>query len=644
MLDLIRKKQKTVLLKFVFWAIIAAFVGTIFLVWGKGSDQGSGDRTLAAMVNGTKIDVETFQQVYVNIYKSYQNIYGERFTPELEKKLQLKRVALDQLIREVLLAQEGERLGVTVSQDQLVETIATSYPVFQTDGKFDKEKYVRILASQRMTPEVFENMQMERLKTQETQKRLVAGVQVSEQDIEDAFREQEEQVNLSFARLAPALLEDQVEINEEKLSAFFAEKKENFRIPEKAALEYILFDSAAYLPEVNVSAEDLQKFYQRNLDRFDIEEKVKIAHIFFLVPGNADDAAREKILKKAQEVLNKARSGEDFAALAAKYSEDQDSAKAGGELGEFTRGSLNPTLERTTFALKSGEISDIVQTSGGYHILKILDHTQAALKPLEEVKPEVEKGAREEKALEIALDKAMDAFNINRKSGGLQAAAEAGKLKINLTKLFARGEAVPGLGDRPEISGQAFTLDVGKLARPMVLDNKVVLAAVKERQASRLPELAEVRPEVEKAFRREKAAELAVTTASAMIRALSEGQKLGEVAVRYNTKVQETGFFSKTNKPFIPKLGNSEEWFDKVFDLNEAQPLLMEPVHSGENVLVVSLKEFKKADMSRLDEERREILRETLKARKGREAITKKLAELRESAEIILGPAFDDLK
>ena len=174
MLDLIRKKQKTVLLKFVFWAIIAAFVGTIFLVWGKGSDQGGADRTLAAMVNDTKISMETFQQVYVNLHRSYQNIYGERFTPALEKKLQLKRRALDQLISEVLLVQEGERLGVSVSQDQLIEAIAT-YPAFQTDGKFDKEKYIRILASQRMTPELFENMQLERLKTQETQKHLVAA-------------------------------------------------------------------------------------------------------------------------------------------------------------------------------------------------------------------------------------------------------------------------------------------------------------------------------------------------------------------------------------------------------------------------------------------------------------------------------------
>ena len=246
--------------------------------------------------------------------------------------------------------------------------------------------------------------------------------------------------------------------------------------------------------------------------------------------------------------------------------------------------------------------------------------------------------------MEIALDKAMDAYNINRKSGSLQTAAEANKLEVNHTRLFARGESIAELGNRSEISGRAFTLDVGKLARPMVLDTKVVLAAVKERQASRLPELAEVRPEVEKAFRREKAAELAVTTARTIIRELSEGQKPAGVAARHKTKVQETGFFSRSSKPFVPKLGNSEEWFDKIFDLNETKPLLMEPVSSGENILVISLKDIQKADMTRLNKEQRENLRETLKTVKEREAITKKLAELRESAEITLGQAFENFQ
>ena len=641
MLDLIRKKQKTVLLKFVFWAIIAAFVGTIFLVWGRGNDQGGGDRTVAAMVNGTKIDMETFQQVYVNLYRSYQTIYGDRFTPALEEKLQIRRRAIEQLISEALLVQEGERLGVAVSRDQLVEAIAANQ-VFQTDGKFDKDKYLRLIASQRMTPELFETMQMEHLKTLETRKRLMAGVQVTKEDIEKAFREQEEKVNLSFIRLTPALLENQIEIDEEKLNAFFAEKKENFRVPEKVSLEYLLFDAATYLPKVNVAPEDLQKFYQRHLDRYDIQETVRLAHIFFQLPADADEAAREKVLDEAKEVLSKARKGEEFQALAKQFSADKGSAENGGELGQFIRGSLNPALEHTAFALQSGEISDVVQSPAGYHILKALDHTQARIKPLEEVKNAVEKGAREERAMEMALDKAMDAYNINRKTGNLQAAADANKLEITTSGLFARGDAIPGLGNHPEISGQAFTLAAGQLARPIVLDKKVILAAIKERQASHLPELAAVRPQVEKAYRHEKASELAVTSARTIIQELSGGKKLDEAASLHNANIQETGFFSHSSKPFIPKLGNSDAWFDKVFDLNETQAFLKEPVSSGDDTLVVLLKEIQKADMSRLDEEGRESLRETLKSRKEQEAVTKKLTELRETAEISYGAIFDE--
>jgi peptidyl-prolyl cis-trans isomerase D len=641
MLDLIRKKQKTVLLKFVFWAIIAAFVGTIFLVWGKGSDQGGRDRTLAAMVNGTKIDMESFQQVYVNLYRTYQNIYGDQFTPALEKKLQIERQALNRLIEDALLVQEGERLGVTVSEEQLVESIAT-FPVFQTDGKFDKEKYLRILASQRMTPELFEKIQMERLIIMETQKRLSDDVKVSASDIEEAFREQEEKVNLSFVQLSPALLEDQVSISEDNLNAFFAEKKETFRIPEKANLEYILFDSAVYIPEVAISPEDLQKFYQRHLDRFDIQEKVRVAHIFFQVSQDAEEKTREDILKKAQDVLEKIRKGENFAALAKTFSDDKETAESGGELGEFFRGNLTPALERAAFSLDSGEISDIVETTFGYHILKVHDHTRASIRPLEEVKSEVEKGAREEKAKEIALDKAMDAYNINRKTGSLQAAAEANGLEIKVTGLFSRGEVIPKIGQNPALSNKAFTQDVGKLSRPIVLGQKVILSAVKERQPSHLPKLAQVRQGVEKAYRSKKAEELAEKTAGAIIKELSEGKNISDVAKQHNYKVQETGFFSRSSKPFIPKLGNSAAWFDKVFELSKTEPILKEPARSGDNFLVVSFKNIQKVDMSQLDEETRENLHKKLKAQKERDALSRKLAELKEKAEIIPGAAFND--
>jgi peptidyl-prolyl cis-trans isomerase D len=641
MLDLIRKKQKTVFLKFVFWAIIAAFVGTIFLVWGKGSDQGGRDGTLAALVNGTKIDMETFQQVYVNLYRTYQNIYGERFTPALEKKLQIKRQALDQLIEEALLVQEGERLGVTVSQEQLVESIA-AFPVFQTDGKFDREKYLRILARERMTPELFEKMQMERLITMETRKRLMEDVQVSDPDIEEAFRKQEEKVNISFVRLSPSLLENQVSIDEENLNAFFSEKKESFRVPEKANLEYILFDSAAYIPEVTESPEDLQKFYQRHLDRFDIQEKIRVAHIFFQVAQDADEKTRGNVFKKAQDVLEKNRKGEDFAALAKNFSDDKETAESGGELGEFFRGNLTPPLERAAFSLEAGEVSGIVETTFGYHILKVLEHTKASIKPLEEVKTEVEKGVREEKAKEIALDKAMDAYNINRKTGSLQTAAEANGLEIKVTGLFSRGESIPEIGNQSDLSNKAFTQDVGKLARPTVLGTKVILAAVKERQASHLPELAKVRPSVEKAYRRQKAEELAEETARTILKELSEGKDIADAAEQHNLKVQETGFFSRTGNPIIPKLGNSEAWFDRVFELSETQPILKEPVRSGDNILVVSLKNTQKADMTRLDEDTRANLRQSLQAQKERESFSQKLAELKEKAEISVGAILDD--
>ena len=115
----------------------------------------------------------------------------------------------------------------------------------------------------------------------------------------------------------------------------------------------------------------MQKFYQRHLDRFDIQEKVRVAHIFFRVAQDADEKTRKNTFKKAQDVLEKARKGEDFAALAKNFSDDKETAESGGELGEFFRGNLTPPLERAAFSLEAGGISEIVETTFGYHILKL---------------------------------------------------------------------------------------------------------------------------------------------------------------------------------------------------------------------------------------------------------------------------------
>ncbi|MBN1140228.1 MAG: SurA N-terminal domain-containing protein [Deltaproteobacteria bacterium] len=641
MLDMIRKKQKSVIIQIVFWTIIAAFVGTIFLVWGKG-DQGGEDNQMAVMVNGTRIDLANYRQAYENLTEFYRELYGRQFTPELEKRLRLKHQTFQTLVDQELLLQEGKRLGIRIPQEELVASIAR-VEAFQIDGQFDKDRYIKALASRRLTPEQFEKGREEQMIVEQVRKRFNEGVAISESEVEEAYRLQEEKIELDFLRFSPNQFEQQVVVEEAALAAFYAERQEEFRIPEKIVLGYLEFDPAVFRSQIVISAEDLEKYYHRHLDLFEIEEKVKVAHILFRIPPDSDAAARDKIRAKAEETLKKIQAGEPFAKLAKRMSDDTASAARGGELGFFPRGAMPQRLEQAAFSLAVGAVSETILSDAGYHILKKLEHVEPGLKPLEAVKGEVEARLSGEKTRELAFEKAMDAYNIHRKEGNLESAAKSVGLEIQNTPPFARGEPAGKLGLLPESVERAFTLEDGKLARPVALSDKVILFAVKERHASRVPELTEVRDAVEKAFRRKKAAELAQTRAGELLAELRQGKPLAEVAQQRQLETSNTGLFSRRSEPFIPRIGNVDSAFPLAFQLTPEKPLLDQTVAVQEDVVLMVLANTQPADLTHFTPEQRETLRNIALAKKQREHMAKKLTELNEQAKIVISPTLQKI-
>lgn len=639
MLDLIRKKQKSIIIKVVFWAIIATFVGTIFLVWGKGSDGDQQDTTVAVTVNKTRVGFDTFQSTYSNLYRLYQNVYKEQFTPELEKQLRLRQQALDTLIEQTLLIEEAERMDISVTQKELVDAIA-AIPAFQENGSFSKERYLQVLNYQRMTPEEFENMQRRQLLIERVRERIQSGITITDADIAEEFRQQNEKIDLAFVRLAPANFEGKVRIDDKSLVDFFAGHREEFRIPETVALRYLIFEPSRFEKEVSFEEGELEKYYRRHLDRFDIPEQVRAAHILIRVASDAGDMMRQQKRQLAEKVLSEAKSGKDFAQLARQYSEDPGSATKGGDLGFFPRGAMVGPFEEAAFALKPGEISGIVETPFGLHIIKCAGRIEAGIRPLAEVVNEVKAALKTEKARQLALEKAMDAYNMNRKGGNLEAAAKANGLGVKETGFFSREAAVEELGNRPEITAAAFALKEGELARPVDLPQGVVLFAVKARRESRLPELTEVRAEVEQAYRREQAKTLAREAAEKLLAAVKAGEKLETLARQQGETVEQTGLFSRSYGAFVPKLGNAENLAKAAFALTRTSSPAPEVYEIDETFVVAVLAERQEANQAALTAARKDELREALLTRKQEEALASRIKELREKAEISIAPTL----
>lgn len=643
MLDLIRKKQKSVFIKLAFAIIILSFIIGYAMLTSPGdgqNDQGGA----AVIINDVTIGFDRYETVYGNISRLYRNVYREQFTPELEKQLGLRQQALDSIIEQELLVAESERLGARVTEQELVDSIA-KIPSFQENGVFDKERYLKILAYQRMTPEDFETGQRRQLLAEKARDAIRDPVQVDNADIDEEYRRQNEKVNLAFARLTPALFEPQVKIDDKALRDFFAQKKDRFRLPETIALRYLLFEPDAYANDVVPTDEDLEKYYRRNLDKFDIPEQVRAAHILIKVAPDADPETKKLKRQLADQVLAEARSGKEFAALVHKYSDDQGTIARDGDLGFFNRGVMAAEFEKAAFVMKPGEISDIVTTSFGYHIIRCDGYREPGIKPLTEVRDAVKADVIIEKSRQSAFEKAMDAYNINRKTADLDSAAKAGKLEIKETGFFERDEPIEGLGEVPEVSSVAFALADRQLARPVNLPEGVLLFAIKERRPSRIPELAEVRADVERAYRRQQAVELARQTGVAMLAALAKGESLASQAEARHLTVEETGLFTRAQENFVPRLGEHEKLAKVAFELTAEKPTAPELQEIDGGFVVATLKERQGADPAKLDPAQRETLKTSVLSRKKDEAYQARIDALKAQAKatMFIAPALQEL-
>jgi len=639
MLQFVRSKQKSVLIKIAFGVIILSFVIGYTMLTAPNDRGGNQGREIAARVNDTEISYSTFQTSYSNLYNLYQNIYQGNFDAKLEQQLNLPKQALQQLIAEALLIQQADELNLSVSKDELVTSIA-NYEAFQLDGTFNRDRYIEVLNYQRMKPEQFEEIQRRQLLTQKVRTELQKNATVDDDELQKAFHKENDKVNLNYVWLTPELVEANVKIDTDKLKAFFEQHIEQFRIPKKISLRYLQFDPSRYENEIGtLSSDDLQRFYRRNLDLYETAEQVKAAHILLRIDKDADQQTTKKRIEFAQQLLKQLKDGADFAQLAKSHSDDTSNANKGGSLGTFTRGVMVPEFEKAAFALNPGQISDIITTQFGLHIIKVEEHIESGVKSLVEVIADVKAGAKLEKARQLAYEKAMDAYNINRKTGDLEAAAKANDLGVKETGFFAINEAIDGIGKVSAISQAAFTLKNNELARPVQTTQGVFLFTIKDQQPTALPKLTQVKVAVEQIYRTEQAQTLAQELADKLLAEATSTKSLRKAAKKLNLAVEESGDFSRSFGSFIPRIGASPELAEAAFKLTTAEPIATKVYTINNRYLVASLKNSIIADFSTLSKEDQSQLHNRLLSEQKEKLVVDKVKQLQQQANIeILTP------
>ncbi|MFQ5645306.1 MAG: SurA N-terminal domain-containing protein [bacterium] len=600
--------------KWLIGLIIFFFIGTIFVAWGVGG--GAADRrnkNYAARVYGRIISVEALNRAEENNRALYRRIYGERFNSKLAKALKLRENALRGLIkRELLIIRAGE-MGIMVSDRAVTNNIKTDRN-FQTNGRFDMRKYKMVLKYNRLSPEMYEAKIKEDLLSRYLEEIISAQAKVSSQETREAYIQQNETVKAELIKFEGKDFLDRVKVTDRETGDYFSNHKTEFRIPEQRRGVTLLVDPAG-LKVSPATERDIEEYYLLNKSDFQVAEQVKASHILFKT------ADKEKVKAKAEEVLKKIRQGKDFAEMAKKYSEDT-TAKDGGDLGYFQRGVMVSEFDRAAFAMKKGEVSDLIKTSFGYHIIKVTDLVEAHIKSLEKSRKDIVSRLREERRLNKAEKLVETCYDQLLSGADIKQVADRNSVKLKEGILKPLNNKSPN-----RVLASLKLNEISQIIRnPKTNIYKIVkLVEIKE---SYIPELKEVAAKVELALKREKALSLAGKSAQDFFDKVKGGKKFTELARKLNKKIEETNAFTSTG--FITPVGRLAGT-DSLFDLKEGDLSL--PLKKGNNYYLFKIKKHKRFDEKEFLAQK-EIIEERLQREKGSKQVLAWLQKELQSSEI----------
>ena len=635
MLSLMRKHSRSPVIKILLLSVVVSFIiGFGALGYVRRSlkkDSGRGNMDAVATVNGVKIPPAEFTRELHNRERYYQRMLGEHYE-QLAASLNIKQQVLDQLIQRALLLGEAQKLGLKVSDEEVRRKILT-YESFLKDGKFDSQQYEDILRSNHSTPEQFEDQERSNLQIMKISDFIISSARVSDAELWNGYVMNADKVNLRYVAVGSDKYIDQVKVSDEEAAAYYAAHKDRFKLPEERSAQYLEFDAQTYADKAAVTDDEIQKHYNENLaTQFTEKEQVRARHVLIKVAQDASPEVREAAKIMAEAVLKKAKAGEDFAELAKRYSQDETTKDKGGDLGLFPKGRMQKTFEDAAFALNPGEVSDVISTSFGLHVIKVEERKAAREVSLEEAKPIIAKMLKEQKEDQAASQEAERVRAGITAGATLADAAKKEGLEIKTTQPLAQSDQ--SLMDKlgPIFMKTLFNLQKDEISKPVQGRGVYTIVQLKDVVAPRIPEFAEVKAEAVDAAKKDAAAALASKRAEAILDKMKSGKSMEEVAKQEGLEVKTTGLFSRRG-PQIPQIGSSKELKEAAFRLTDQSPFPAKPVDVAGQLVVFQFTDRKTPSKEEF-ETAKEDLRNTLIQEKGEEAFRVWLEAAKAKAKI----------
>ncbi|MBL8486387.1 MAG: SurA N-terminal domain-containing protein [Rhodocyclaceae bacterium] len=523
MFDLVRSNRRMM-------QVILALIILPFAFWGVESYvRNVGAENDAAVVGGSKISPQEFQAALRDQQEKMRPMLGAGADPAALDSREVREAVLESLVNQRLLALHAVKTHMTVSDAHLVDYIR-SVPGLQENGQFSKERYEALVANQGMSKEMFEARLRQDLAVQEMVAPIAgAGLGSASATVWVAAQLQER--TIAEAQIKPEQFTGEVKLPADAARTYYDGHQKEFETREQVKAEFVVLSQAVLSEQVAVSDDEVKARYQAQQDRYTRNEERRASHILVLAAKGAPDAEKAAAKAKAEDILAQVRKAPgDFAKLAQQHSQDPGSAKQGGDLQWFPRdGRMVKPFEDAVFGLKENQISDLVVTDYGFHIIRVTGIRPGGTRPLEQVKAEIAAELKGQAAAKKYAESADALTNtVYEQSDSLKPAADKLKLAIRQSEWLPRGGTLPPPFNHPKLQSALFSDDVLKNKRNTeaveVSPNTLVAARVVEHRPGALRPFEEVRADIERKLARDEAAKLAAAKGRDLLARLEKGE------------------------------------------------------------------------------------------------------------------------
>ena len=613
MLDRMRRHKN--ILKWSLAVVVLTFILLYIpdFVSTRPSGTGAAPGEIVAAVGGREVTAGEFQQRYISQIQAYRNQLGGSINTSLLRQLGVDQQILNQMIEEQVALIEADRNGIRVTDDELAQQIL-SLPGLQENGQFIGEaRYQQLLQSQNppMTPSQFEEGLRRSLIVDKLRAALTDWMAVPDSDLEREYAQRNEKVKLQVVALTADRFRDKVTVTDADIAAHYQSHSAEYRRGEQRKIKYLLLDREQARQKVVVPPTDVQRYYNDNIQQYQTPEQVRASHILLETAGKND----ADVKKRAEEILKQVKSGADFAELAKKVSEDKGSAPNGGDLDYFGRGRMVPEFEQAAFSMQPGQISDLVKSQFGYHIIKVVDKKAGATRTLEEVRPQIQQQLAMETADQRIAQQARDLEKRIDDPGDLDTVARELGLMVQESGLFQREDPVPGLGVTPQVAQEAFTLTDKQVSKAIASSRGPVFITVVEKKDPYVPKLDEVKDRVREDLIRLRATELSSQRASAIAASLKSAPNFAAAAKAQGFEAKDTDLIAR-NAALPDNIGVSPEVDKVAFSL--PVNAVSDPIKTSDGTVIVRVVEKDPVTPEEFRKAKETFRAEILNERRGR--------------------------